>query len=129
MPEFVNPFPGLVQRTMTKQELIRALRLNMAAELEATHLYMAHAEATDDELAKKVLIDIANEERVHVGEFLELIRRLAPDEQSFLEDGAEEVAVMAAGAAPAEPAAPPAAPMPDLNTTVGSLRELAKENG
>jgi rubrerythrin len=129
MPEFVNPFPGMVQRTMTKEELIRALRLNMAAELEATHLYMAHADATDDELARKVLIDIANEERVHVGEFLELIRRLAADEQGFLDDGAEEVAAMATGGTPVEPVAPPAAPMPDLNTTVGSLRELAKENG
>jgi hypothetical protein len=66
---------------------------------------------------------------VHVGEFLELIRRLAADEQGFLDDGAEEVAAMATGGTPVEPVAPPAAPMPDLNTTVGSLRELAKENG
>jgi rubrerythrin len=129
MPEFVNPFSGMVERTMTKQELIRALRLNLAAELEAVHLYMAHADATDDELARKVLTDIADEERVHAGEFLELIRRLAPDEQGFLDDGAEEVAAMAASGAPTEPVAAPAAPAPDLATTVGSLRELAKENG
>ena len=128
MPDFVNPFSGLVPRTMTKEELIRALRLDLAAELEAVHLYVAHADATDDELARKVLLDIANEERTHAGEFLELIKRLTGDEQSFLDEGRQEVETMAAGGAAEEPGAPPA-PMPDLNTTVGSLRHLAKEEG
>ena len=97
MPEFVNPFPGLVPRKMTKSELIRAIRLNLAAEEEAVHAYMAHADATDDPLAKKLLIDIADEERVHAGEFLELLRRLAPDEEKFLQEGKEEVEEMAEG--------------------------------
>jgi len=97
MPEFVNPFPGLVPRKMTKSELVRALRLNLAAEEEAVHAYMAHAEATDDLLAKKVLIDIADEERVHAGEFLELIKRLAPGEAKLLEAGRKEVEEMAGG--------------------------------
>ena len=35
MPEFVNPFSGVVPRKMTKGELIRAIRLNIAAEHEA----------------------------------------------------------------------------------------------
>jgi rubrerythrin len=95
MPEFLNPFPGLVPRKMTKGELIRAIRLNVAAEEEAVHAYMAHAEATDDPLAKQVLIDIADEERVHAGEFLELLRRLAPDEEKLLQKGKEEVEEMA----------------------------------
>ena len=56
MPEFVNPFSGMVPaRKMTDAELIRALRLNLAAEEEAVHVYQAHADATDNELAKKVL--------------------------------------------------------------------------
>lgn len=97
MPEFLNPFPGMVPRKMTKGELIRAVRLNLAAELEAVHLYVAHAEATDDALAKKVLLDIADEERVHAGEFLELLRRLAPDEDGLLEEGRKEVEEMAEG--------------------------------
>ncbi len=96
MPEFVNPFSGVVPKKMTKSELIRAIRLNLAAEEEAVHVYMAHAEATDDPLAKKVLIDIADEERVHAGEFLELLRRLAPDEEKLLQEGKEEVEEMAA---------------------------------
>jgi uncharacterized protein len=101
MPEFVNPFTGVVpERRLTESELLRALRLNIAAELEAVHLYMAHADATDNELAKKVLIDVANEERVHAGEFQRLINILAKDEEAFLAEGAEEVNEMAAGRGP-----------------------------
>jgi rubrerythrin len=125
MPEFLNPFPGLVPRKMTKSELVRALRLNLAAELEAVHLYTSHAEAADDPLTKKMLLDVADEERVHAGEFLELIRRLAPEEQQLLDEGSREVEAMAAGMAAEQPAA--AAAMPDLTTTVGSLRETPKE--
>ncbi len=66
----------------------------VAAEYEATQLYMQLAESTDNRLAKAVLIDIANEERVHVGEFLRLLRELAPDEEKIYAKGAEEVEKM-----------------------------------
>ena len=95
MPEFVNPFSGVVPRKLTKAELIRAIRLNIAAEHEAVHVYVAHADATDDALAKKVLTEIADEERVHIGEFMELLRRLAPEEAELLEEGRKEVEEMA----------------------------------
>jgi len=39
----------------------------------------------------EVLKDIADEERVHVGEFLRLLRELAPDEEKFYAKGAGEV--------------------------------------
>lgn len=92
MPDFVNPFSGVVpDRKLTKQELIRAIRLNIAAEHEAIHLYMAHAEATDHPLAKKVLVDVANEEREHVGEFMQLLQILTGDEDEWLQTGIEEV--------------------------------------
>ncbi|MCJ7796645.1 MAG: rubrerythrin [Thermoleophilia bacterium] len=97
MPQFINPFSGVVPRKMTKSELVRAIRQNIAAEHEAVHLYLAHADATDDELAKKVLSEIADEERVHIGEFMELLRRLAPEEAKFLEEGREEVEELAEG--------------------------------
>jgi len=95
MPEFLNPFSGMVPRKMSKAELIRAIRLNIAAEHEAAHLYLAHADAADDQLAKKVLTDIADEERVHIGEFMELLRRLAPEEAKLLEEGRKEVEELA----------------------------------
>jgi uncharacterized protein len=96
MPEFLNPFTGMApDRKMSLNELTRAIRLNIAAELEATHLYQAHADATDNELAKKVFLDIADEERVHAGEFQRLLNILAPDEQKFLDEGTGEVNEMA----------------------------------
>lgn len=96
MPEFVNPFSGKVpERKLTKEELIRAIRLNIAAEHEAIHLYMAHAEATDHPLAKEVLIDIANEEREHAGEFMQLLEILTGDEADWIANGREEVLELA----------------------------------
>jgi rubrerythrin len=126
MPEFLNPFPGLVPRKMSLSELIRALRLDLAAELEAVHLYVSHAEAAEDELAKKVLLDIADEERQHAGEFLALIKRLAPEEAGFLEAGGLEVQQMAAelhgGAAGSSPSAGETGKPDEPTTTIGSLR-------
>lgn len=96
MAEFVNPFSGVVPpRKLSQSELVRAIRLNIAAEHEAVHLYMSHADATDNPLAKKVLIDIANEERQHAGEFSRLLELLTGDEDEWLKKGAAEVDEMA----------------------------------
>ena len=96
MPEFADPFAGNITRKMTTEELIRALRLDLAAEQEAIHMYTAQAEASNDPLARAVLLEIANEERQHTGELMEVLRRLAPEEQQLLEDGRREVAEAAA---------------------------------
>ena len=66
----------------------------VAAEYEAVQLYMQLAESTEHELAIKVLKDIADEERVHAGEFLRLLKELAPDEEKFYVKGAKEVEEM-----------------------------------
>jgi rubrerythrin len=92
MPNFGSPFSGLANdRKLTDAELIRAIRFMIASEYEATQLYMQLAESTDNKLAQKVLKDIADEERVHAGEFLRLLHELAPDEQKFYDQGAKEV--------------------------------------
>ena len=92
MPEFGNPFSGLKKdRKLTNEELIRAIRFMVAAEYEAIQLYMQLVESTDNKLAKDVLKDIADEERVHAGEFLRLLKELAPDEEKFYTEGAKEV--------------------------------------
>jgi len=92
MPDFGNPFSGLAkERKLTDQELIRAIRFMVAAEYEAIQLYMQLAESTDNKLAIEVLEDIADEERVHAGEFLRLLKELAPDEFDLYTEGAEEV--------------------------------------
>ena len=127
MPEFVNPFSGTVpDRKLTLSELIRAIRLNLAAEHEAVHVYMAHADATDHPLAKEVLIDIANEERVHAGEFQRLLEILTGDEQKWMAEGKREVDKIAAeiGAAATEGSGSvEAATAGGEETTIGSLKE------
>ncbi|MBN2138739.1 MAG: hypothetical protein JW720_13100 [Sedimentisphaerales bacterium] len=95
MPEFGNPFSGLAkQDKLTSAELVRAIRFMISAEYEAVQLYMQLAESTDNQLAKEVLQDIADEERVHAGEFLRLLHELAPDEKKLYDEGAEEVQEM-----------------------------------
>ncbi len=95
MPDFGSSFAGLAHdRKLTHSELVRAIRFQIAAEYEAVQLYMQLAESTDDELAREVLKDIADEERVHAGEFLRLLKHLAPDEEKFYDEGAEEVQQM-----------------------------------
>ncbi len=95
MPDFGTSFSGLKNdRKLTKEELIRAVRFLIAAEYEAVQLYTQLAESTDDKLAKDVLVDIADEERVHAGEFLTLLKQLAPDEEGFYTKGAKEVEEM-----------------------------------
>lgn len=92
MPEFGNPFAGLKRdHKLTDEELIRAVRFMVAAEYEAVQIYTQLAESIDNELARAVLKDIADEERVHAGEFLRLLKELAPDEAKFYDEGAEEV--------------------------------------
>ena len=80
MPSFANPFQGNVDRKLTNAELMQALRLDIAGELEAIFLYDAHYLATDDPVAKAVLADIRDEEKVHMGELITLMRHLDPRE-------------------------------------------------
>lgn len=92
MPDFGSPFAGLAKgKKLTEAELIRAIRFMVAAEYEATQLYVQLAESTDHPLAIKVLKDIADEELVHAGEFLRLLHELAPDEARLYALGAQEV--------------------------------------
>jgi len=92
MPEFSTAFSvQKSDRKLTHQELVRAIRFMIAAEYEAIQLYMQLAESIDNDLAIEVLEDIANEERVHAGEFLRLLQEIAPDESKFYKEGAEEV--------------------------------------
>ncbi len=94
MPNFANPFQGNVDRKMTKEELIQAVRLDIAGELEAIYLYESHVLATDNAAAKKVIADIRDEEKAHIGELMSLLKILDPEEAKHFADGETEVAEM-----------------------------------
>jgi len=67
------------------------LRVGIIAELDAINLYEQLAQATKDEKIKKILLDIAKEEKTHVGEFLELLLKRDEEQVSELENGKKEV--------------------------------------
>ena len=118
MPAFANPFQGNVERKLTKGELVQAIRLDIAGELEAIYLYDAHVQATDNVAAKAVLSDIRDEEKAHVGELFTLLRTLDPKEAALFASGETEVREILEGLGiPEASAGQPAAGQ----GTVGSL--------
>ena len=90
--DFSNPFGTMVPRKMTAEELARAIRQDIAAELDAVALYQAHIDATDDERAKKVLAHARDDEKEHVGEFLALLEILDPKQAEYIKKGKAEIA-------------------------------------
>lgn len=76
---------------MTDRETARAIRDAIIAEEGAINQYEAIVDSTGDGEVKKVLQDIANEEKVHVGELQKLLADMLVDEQGFLDEGAKEV--------------------------------------
>jgi len=67
------------------------LRVGIIAELDAINLYEQMAAMTDREDIKKILLDIAKEEKTHVGEFQALLLKLDQEQTKELEAGRKEV--------------------------------------
>ena len=67
------------------------LRVGMIAELDAVSLYEQLSVMTKNEDLKKVLLDIAKEEKTHVGEFEELLKRIDKEYVGEIESGKKEI--------------------------------------
>lgn len=67
------------------------LRVGMIAELDAVNLYEQMAAVTNDKNIKKMLLDIAKEEKTHVGEFQALLLNRDKEQVKELEAGKKEV--------------------------------------
>ena len=93
--EFADPFPDRIPgEQLSPAGVDRGLRLCLASEEEACSMYTAQAAAADlagVPEAAEVLRSIADEERVHAGEFLRLLDTLNGSEASKLAEGAAEV--------------------------------------
>jgi rubrerythrin len=70
---------------------LEILRAAMIAELDAINLYEQMAAMAQDENIKKVLLDIAKEEKTHVGEFETMLLKLDEEQVVEMEKGKEEV--------------------------------------
>lgn len=67
------------------------LRTAMLAELDAINLYEQMANLTDNKNLKAVLMDVAKEEKEHVGEFQYLLLKYDKQQEKELQEGMEEV--------------------------------------
>lgn len=70
------------------KEIIRAAFI---AELDAINLYEEMAAMTDNQNIRKVLLDVAKEEKEHVGEFQTLLLMLDEEQVEEMKEGKEEV--------------------------------------
>jgi len=66
-------------------------RVGMIAELDAVNLYEQMAGSAQSAKLKKVLLDIAKEEKTHVGEFEALLLKGDKEQVDELKHGQEEV--------------------------------------
>jgi len=67
------------------------LRVGLIAELDAVNLYEQLAAMAEREEIKRVLLDIAREEKTHVGEFQALLLKEDEEQVQELEHGRREV--------------------------------------
>ncbi|AHF79824.1 ferritin family protein [Thermococcus paralvinellae] len=86
----LNPI-SINKKKLSKNEIVQALRWAVIAELDAINFYEQFAELIDDEAVKHTFLDVANEEKEHVGEFLALLLKLDPELGKYMKKGFEEV--------------------------------------
>jgi len=67
------------------------LRAGMIAELDAINMYEQMAALANDGNIKKMLLDIAKEEKTHLGEFQALLLNRDKEQVNELEKGKKEV--------------------------------------
>ena len=92
MPEFTNVLSGMDgDRRLKHDEMVRAIRFAVAAEYEAVQMYRQLAHSIDDEKAIAVLNEVSEEELVHAGEFLRLLKEISPNEERLYALGSREV--------------------------------------
>jgi rubrerythrin len=77
-----------VNKKFTDREI---LRLAIIAELDAISLYEQLAAQTDNNAIREILLDVAKEEKTHVGEFQTLLLREDEEQVKELQNGKEEV--------------------------------------
>jgi rubrerythrin len=84
-----HPLEG-VQVKLGRDGAAEALRLAIIAELDAINLYHQLANSIEDPRLRKLFENIAREEKRHLGELLEALKRLDLEQAKGLEEGAKE---------------------------------------
>ena len=87
----LSKIPILLEKLRKENLDKEILRAAMIAELDAINLYEQMAGLTKDEKIKKVLLEVAREEKTHTGEFQTLLLKLDREQEKELEAGKREV--------------------------------------
>jgi hypothetical protein len=80
-----------VDRNLTDDESLKADQFMLTKGSRATQLYMQLAISTNNKFALRVLNEVVDENRVHVGESLKLYNELAEEEEKVLAHKTREV--------------------------------------
>jgi len=91
----LSQMPIKVEKVSKRLLDCEILRVAIIAELDAVNLYEQLAAATDNEKIKKVLLEVAREEKTHVGEFQALLLKEDKEQVQELEKGRKEVEELA----------------------------------
>jgi rubrerythrin len=87
----LSKVPVELGKTRGKGLNMEIMRTAIIAELDAINLYEQLAAQTEDASLKKVLLDVAGEEKTHVGEFETMLLRIDKEQVKELEKGKQEV--------------------------------------
>ena len=79
---------GKIAKGNLDKEILRA---GIIAELDAINLYEQMAALTTNKNIRKILLDVAREEKTHVGEFQTLLLKEDKELEKELEEGRKEV--------------------------------------
>jgi rubrerythrin len=89
--ELISTIPTNLTEKNPKDIDKQILRIAIVAELDAINLYEQMADLTKNKKLKSTLLDIAKEEKIHIGEFETLLLELDKEYKESLEDGKKEV--------------------------------------
>jgi rubrerythrin len=87
----LSQIPIILDKVDQKDLDKEILRVAIIAELDATNLYEQLANMTESENLKKVLLEVAREEKTHVGEFQALLLKEDSEQEEELVKGKAEV--------------------------------------
>jgi rubrerythrin len=91
----MSKVPVGLSKIRRKELNMEIMRTAIMAELDAINLYEQLAAQTDDASLKKVLLEVAGEEKTHVGEFETMLLRIDEEQARELEKGKQEVGQLA----------------------------------
>ncbi|MEN9979132.1 MAG: ferritin family protein [candidate division WOR-3 bacterium] len=87
----LSDIPKKLKELDQKTLELEILRAGIIAELDAINLYEQMAAMTENAHIRKVLLDIAREEKTHFGEFEALLMKLDPEQVKESAEGRREI--------------------------------------